>query len=80
VGLGAESKAWATKVPVCIRGVMIQPGDIIFCEPAEGIVRIPRNMVDVICDYVVGHAKAEVRVKEAVKDGSTVADAFDKYR
>ena len=80
VGAGAESKPQATQVPIEIDGVTIEPGDLIFCDPAEGAVRIPKDFVDKVADFLPKHSEQEDNVKEMIAKGHSVQEAFEKCR
>ena len=55
-------------------------GDIIFCDPLEGVVRIPQNLLDELISLMPKLVAADDRVKEEVLGGGTVAEAFKKHR
>ncbi|RMJ28153.1 DlpA domain protein [Aspergillus sp. HF37] len=80
VGSGAEAKPAARNVPVSVGGVTVSPGDIIFCDPLEGVVAIPRDQLDQVLDLMPKLVAMDDRVKEAVAQGQEVADAFKKFR
>lgn len=63
-----------------INSVQITPGDIVFCDPLEGVVIIPQGLVDQVIDYMPTRVAADEKVKEAVEAGSEVQAAFKKYR
>ncbi|RJE16508.1 DlpA domain protein, partial [Aspergillus sclerotialis] len=73
---GAEAKPAARNVPVSVGGVTVSPGDIIFCDPLEGVVAIPRDQLDQVLDLMPKLVAMDDRVKEAVAQGQEVADAF----
>lgn len=80
VGSGAESKVYARNVQININGVSVSPGDIIFCDPLEGVVVIPSQLVDQVIDLMPKLVAADENVKADVEEGSTVAAAFKKHR
>jgi len=80
VGTGAESTVYARNVPVSISGVTVSPGDIVFCDPVEGIVVIPQELLDETLSLMPKLVSADDKVKEAVENGMTVAEAFKKFR
>lgn len=55
-------------------------GDIIFCDPLEGIVVIPQQHVDKVLELMPKIVEADDKVKEDVMAGSTVVEAFKKHR
>ena len=54
--------------------------DIIFCDPVEGTVVIPRNLLEDTLNLMPKLVSADDKVKEAVMDGMSVAEAFKKFR
>lgn len=55
-------------------------GDIIFCDPLEGVVAIPRELLDQVLETMPKLVSMDDKVKDAVLQGSTVNDAFKKFR
>ncbi|PLB55014.1 RraA-like protein [Aspergillus steynii IBT 23096] len=80
VGTAAEAKPGARNVPVNLGGVVVSPGDIIFCDPLEGVVAIPIDLLDPVLELMPKLVAMDDRVKEAVVQGSSVFDAFQKFR
>lgn len=80
MGAGSESKIWAIEVPITVQGVLVNPGDIIFSDPHEGVVCIPQDKVDAVLELASKLTDADDKVKEDVEKGSTVKDAFAKHR
>jgi regulator of RNase E activity RraA len=67
-------------VPITISGVAIEPGDIIFCDPAEGVVRIPADLLERVIHWLQARHGAEERVKRFVAGGGSVQEAFERFR
>lgn len=80
VGSGAESKAFAQNVVININNVSVSPGDIVLCDPLEGVVVIPQQLVDQVIDLIPKLVAADERVKTDVENGSAVAVAFQNHR
>ncbi|OJK04155.1 hypothetical protein ASPACDRAFT_39771 [Aspergillus aculeatus ATCC 16872] len=80
VGSGAEAKAVARNVAVDVGGVVVEPGDIIVCDPVEGVVAIPRDLLDAVLETMPKLVAMDDRVKEAVGQGVSVFDAFKRFR
>ncbi|OAG45466.1 hypothetical protein AYO21_00100 [Fonsecaea monophora] len=80
VGTNAEATAYARNVRVSIAGVDVCPGDIIFCDPLEGAVVIPRDLLDDTLSLMPKLVAADDKVKDAVQGGMTVAEAFRTFR
>ncbi|KAJ5665848.1 uncharacterized protein N7477_008296 [Penicillium maclennaniae] len=80
VGTGAEAKAGVRNVPISIGGVTVDAGDIVFCDPMEGVVVIPRNLLGPVLELMPKLIRMDDQAKEAVAQGMTVTDAFKKFR
>ncbi|ODM23250.1 hypothetical protein SI65_00839 [Aspergillus cristatus] len=80
VGSGAEAKPGLRNVPVDVGGVTVKPGDIIFCDPLEGVVAIPSELLDQVLEVMPKLVAMDDKVKETVLQGETVNDAFKKFR
>ncbi|KAB8239378.1 hypothetical protein ETB97_006941 [Aspergillus alliaceus] len=80
VGTAAEAKPGLRNVPISLGGVTVAPGDIIFCDPLEGVVAIPRELLDQVLELMPELVAMDDKVKEAVMQGSNVFDAFKKFR
>ncbi|KAL9106525.1 MAG: hypothetical protein Q9227_008440 [Pyrenula ochraceoflavens] len=80
VGAAAESKVRARNVPVTVQGVVVSPGDIIYCDAREGVVVIPQDLLDAVIDLMPKIVQADERVKADVKAGGSVFEAFKKHR
>ncbi|RDW60449.1 uncharacterized protein DSM5745_10907 [Aspergillus mulundensis] len=80
VGTGAEAKPGLRNVRVDVGGVSVEPGDIVFCDPLEGVVVIPKDSLDKVLEVMPGIVEADDRVKEAVEGGMSVFEAFKKFR
>lgn len=57
-----------------------QQGDIIFCDPLEGVVAIPHGHVDQVLELMPKLVVTDDKVKDAVAKGENVFDAFKKFR
>ncbi|KAL2798351.1 ribonuclease E inhibitor RraA/Dimethylmenaquinone methyltransferase [Aspergillus keveii] len=80
VGTGAEAKAGLREVRVEVGGVGVEPGDIIFCDPLEGVVAIPRDLLDQVLEIMPKLVDMDDKVKAAVEKGSSAFDAFQQFR
>ncbi|KAK2768424.1 hypothetical protein FQN54_000279 [Arachnomyces sp. PD_36] len=80
VGAGAESKAGARNVPISINEVSVSPGDIVFCDPVQGVVVIPKSLLEDVLALMPKLVAADDKVKQDVLKGSTVFEAFRKHR
>lgn len=57
-----------------------EQGDIVFCDPLEGVVVIPRDLLDEVLSLVPRLVQADDRVKTEVEKGMSVFDAFKNFR
>ncbi|KAF7507738.1 hypothetical protein GJ744_010167 [Endocarpon pusillum] len=80
VGAGAQSKVFGRNIDVTIGGVRISPGDIIFCDPLEGVVAIPRNLLDKVISMVPKLVAADEKIKGDLQRGGNAASAFRTHR
>lgn len=80
VGSGAEAKPVARNVRVSVAGVDVEPGDVVFCDPVEGVVVIPRGLVDGVIEIMPKLVAMDDKVKEAVLKGWNVSRAFKEFR
>lgn len=51
-----------------------------FCDPLEGVVVIPQDLLDETLSLMPKLVADDDKVKEAVKKGMTVAEAFKTFR
>ncbi|TQS36058.1 hypothetical protein Golomagni_03501 [Golovinomyces magnicellulatus] len=80
VGSSAESKPLATQVTLDVNGTLITPGDIIFCDSINGVVVIPQQRLEEVVNLLPVLTAADERVKNDVKNGILVSEAFAKHR
>ncbi|KAJ0164165.1 4-hydroxy-4-methyl-2-oxoglutarate aldolase [Colletotrichum tanaceti] len=80
VGAGAESTPWAVQVPINVDGTVINPGDLVFADPANGVVVIPKDKIDQVLELLPKLTAADDKVKEDVLKGVSVHDAFKTHR
>ncbi|KAJ5156651.1 hypothetical protein N7492_009454 [Penicillium capsulatum] len=80
VGTGAEAKAGVRNVPVAIGGLEVSPGDIVFCDPMEGVVVIPRDLFTAVLETMPKLISMDDKAKDAVAQGMSVTEAFKKFR
>lgn len=51
-----------------------------FCDPWEGVVAIPRSLLEEVVALMPELVAADGKVKEDVRRGGSVAAAFEKHR
>lgn len=59
---------------------VIRPGDIVFSDPANGVVVIPAEKLDQVLELLPRLTAADDQVREAVLQGVSVYDAFKQFR
>lgn len=75
---GPRGKVIDFRVPIEMNGVRIEPGDIIFGD-LDGVCVIPQKIeTDVIHD-ALEKARGEKVVRNAIQEGMTACEAFEKY-
>ncbi|KAL4953179.1 ribonuclease E inhibitor RraA/Dimethylmenaquinone methyltransferase [Aspergillus filifer] len=80
VGTGAEAKAGLRNVGIDVGGVLVEPEDIVFADPLEGVVVIPGSLLDEVLRIMPGLVEMDERVKGGVEGGMSVREAFGKFR
>ncbi|PYI06421.1 RraA-like protein [Aspergillus sclerotiicarbonarius CBS 121057] len=80
VGSAAETVPGGFGAEVDFGGVRVKPGDIIFCDPEEGVVAIPRELLDRVLEVMPKLVAMDERVKEGVARGMSVFEAFREFR
>ncbi|OOF98154.1 hypothetical protein ASPCADRAFT_128332 [Aspergillus carbonarius ITEM 5010] len=80
VGSAAETVPGGFGAVVDVGGVSVKPGDIIFCDPEEGVVAIPSELLDRVLEVMPKLVAMDERVKEGVARGMSVFEAFKEFR
>ena len=79
-GQAGEPKGFGEiNVPIEIEGIKIRPGDYIVAEE-EGIIVIPREMVQEVANRALDVKEREDRIREEIKRGSTLSQVIDLYK
>lgn len=71
---------WGVQVPLDVDGTAVNPGDLVFIDPANGVVVIPRGKVLDVLEMLPRFTAADDKVKEAVGNGMSVHEAFQTHR
>jgi regulator of RNase E activity RraA len=58
----------------------VKPGDLVFSDATNGVVVIPEDKVNDVISMLPALVEADDRVKEEVRKGMTVQEAFKKHR
>ncbi|MCJ1313385.1 hypothetical protein MMC25_007063 [Agyrium rufum] len=80
VGTAAESEIHAIQVPIQVGDVEVRPGDIIFCDPVDGTVVIPQQLLPKVLEILPKLKEDDDNVKRAISEGMSVKEAFDRFR
>lgn len=65
------------QIPIQIDGVTINPGDLIFGD-IDGVVVVPKEIAEEVIDRSVETIKKEDEVRDMLKNGSTMIEAYQK--
>jgi len=79
-GTGAQAAPHAIQVLLDLDGTIVRPGDLVFSDAINGVIIIPVEKVSEVVDMLPKLVAADDRVKEEVKNGMTVKEAFKKHR
>ena len=66
------------RVPIEIEGVRVNDGDIIIGD-IDGVCVVPKEIEQTIFTKAIEKARGEKVVQQAILDGMSAKDAFDKY-
>ena len=81
VGAGASCTPWAVQVPIAVDGgTVVQPGDIVFSDPNNGVIVIPKDKLSCVVELLPRLTDADEKVKKDVLKGMTVQQAFKLHR
>jgi len=75
---GPRGKVIDYNVPIEIDGIKINPGDIIYGD-RDGVLVIPKEIEKEAFEGAIEKARGEQLVKEALENGMSTVDAFDKF-
>lgn len=68
----------AVNEPVECGGVLVAPGDLVIADE-DGIVVVPHGLIDEVVRACARKAALETGVREALRLGSSAAQAFEKF-
>lgn len=75
---GPRGKVLDFRIPIEIRNVKINPGDIVFGD-LDGVCIVPREVETDIIRLALEKARGEKLVKKAIENGMSAVDAFAKF-
>ncbi|MDE0482568.1 MAG: RraA family protein [Candidatus Poribacteria bacterium] len=68
----------AYNVPIECGGVPVNPGDIVFGD-ADGVVVIPQAVETQVIEAALEKVSGENRTRDALREGATLREVYDKY-
>ncbi|GAB3656522.1 RraA family protein [Echinicola sediminis] len=75
---GPRGKVIDYRVPIEFGGIRIHPGDMVYGD-IDGVLIIPKEAVDEAFTGAIEKARGEQLVKEALENGMSTVDAFNKF-
>ncbi|MEH6680361.1 MAG: RraA family protein [Sediminicola sp.] len=75
---GPRGKVIDYRVPIEIEGVRINPGDVIYGD-RDGVLVVPKDTVTEAFTGAIEKARGEQLVKEALQNGMSTVEAFQKF-
>jgi regulator of RNase E activity RraA len=66
------------RVPIEIRGVKVNPGDIVLGD-IDGVCVVPSEIEEDVFRYAIEKARGEKMVKTKIEEGMSAKEAFEKY-
>jgi len=75
---GPRGKVVDYRVPIGMEGVKVEPGDIVFGD-LDGVCVVPRKAEHDVFAGAFEKARGEKRVKQALENGMTARQAFEKF-
>jgi len=75
---GVRSSVIASRCPVEIGGVWVEPGDLIFGD-IDGVLVVPRKMEERVVQLALEKVAGEKVVRGEIEAGSTSTAVFDRY-
>lgn len=73
-----RSSVIAYNVPVTVGGVLVNPGDIIFGD-VDGIVVIPKHVLEQVVAKAREKAESENRSREMLREGKLLQEVYDTF-
>ena len=75
---GVRGKVIDWRVPIEIKGVRINPGDIVFGD-LDGVVIVPQELEREVFEEALEKGRAEKLLRKSVENGMSSVEAFQKY-
>lgn len=75
---GPRGKVIDFRIPVKIGAVTVQPGDLVFGD-IDGVCIVPRAAEEDVFQRALEKVRGEKRVKAAIENGMSAAEAFAQY-
>lgn len=75
---GPRGRVVDFRSPIAIDGVRVNPGDIVFGD-VDGVCIVPREAEEETFVNAVEKVRGEKTVREAIENGMSASEAFEKY-
>ncbi|TLX78121.1 RraA family protein [Labilibacter sediminis] len=75
---GPRGKVIDYRVPIEFNGIRVNPGDIIYGD-RDGVLIIPQEVEKEAFEGAIEKARGEQTVKQALENGMSTVDAFEKF-
>lgn len=75
---GVRGKVIDYRCPILIDGIRVEDGDIVYAD-RDGVLIIPKNLVEEAFTGAIEKARGEQQVKKALEEGMSTVDAFNKF-
>lgn len=75
---GCRGKVIDYRVPIRIRNVFVQPGDIVFGD-IDGVCVVPQDIESEVFERAFEKVSGENVVRDALRSGMSTVDAFEKF-
>jgi regulator of RNase E activity RraA len=66
------------RVPLEIKGVKINPGDIVLGD-IDGVCIVPQEIEEEVFKLAIEKARGEKMVQKKIEEGVSAKEAFEKY-
>jgi regulator of RNase E activity RraA len=68
--------AW--RQPAVVGGLLVQPGDLVVAD-VDGVVAVPAGLAPEVVQRAAQKAEKENGLRDALAQGSTLRDAYDRF-
>ncbi|MDR2375593.1 MAG: RraA family protein [Treponema sp.] len=75
---GVRGQVAAFRCPIEVGQVQVEPGDLVFGD-LDGVVVIPRKLVEPVVEKSLEKARGEKQVRRAIEEGMSATEAFAHF-